>query len=299
MIMGVLHGEIQLMYSALVGGAAPIQLPEPGSYDDYCVRQREYISALTVDSPEVQAWIEFADNNNGTLPHFPLTLGDLSVPHAGDLITVTLMDEQQTQRFEAACVAGGARFSGGMFACAALAEHELTGAEAFYVVTPTDTRRTAAELRTTGWFTGLVPVTVPVAATFGDTARAAQESFDSGTEMARVPFDYVLELVPPEVGLRRPQPGNFVMSFLDASIAPLSTVASSDLNFRIYDEGRVSHQVSVWVTRLQEKTTVTVLFPNNPVARESVARYVAAMKSVCVRAADGRRNGTFSHNVAV
>jgi hypothetical protein len=33
---------------------------------------------------------------------------------------------------------------------------------------------------------------------------------------------------------------------------------------------------------------VTVVFPNNPVARESVTRYVEAMKSVYVRVADGR-----------
>lgn len=73
------------------------------------------------------------------------------------------MDEQQGERFEAACVAVGARFSGGVFACAALAERELTNCETFDVVTTTDTRRTPTELRTTGWFTGLVPITVPVA----------------------------------------------------------------------------------------------------------------------------------------
>ena len=32
-----------------------------------------------------------------------------------------------------------------------------------------------------------------------------------------------------------------------------------------------------------------VLFPNNPVAHESVIRYLEAMKSVFVRVADGRR----------
>src|SRR6202007_3139246 len=108
--------------------------------------------------------------------------------------------------------------------------------------------------------------TVPVAAgLFEDAASAAQTSFDAGMDLATVPFDRVLELVPPEMGLGRPQPGNFVMSFLDASIAPLSTVANSDLNFRIYDEGRVSHQVSMWVNRFQRETTVTMSFPDNPI----------------------------------
>ncbi len=88
------------------------------------------------------------------------------------------------------------------------------------------------------------------------------------------------------------RPGNFVMSFLDASIAPLSTVANSELSFRIYDEGRVSHQVSMWVKRLQRETTVTVLFPDNPVARGSVANYLEAMKSAYSGVADGRRGRT-------
>ena len=106
------------------------------------------------------------------------------------------------------------------------------------------------------------------------------------SDLATVPFDRVLELAPPEAGLRRPRPGNFVMSFLDASIAPLSTVANSDLNFRIYDEGRVSHQVSMWVNRFQRETTVTVLFPDNPVARESVAEYIDGHE---IRVCPGRR----------
>ena len=46
--------EIHMNYAALVGGGAPIQLPEAGSYDDYCVRQHEYTSALTLESPEVR-----------------------------------------------------------------------------------------------------------------------------------------------------------------------------------------------------------------------------------------------------
>jgi 2-O-sulfo trehalose long-chain-acyltransferase len=299
MIVGVLFTEIQMMYAALVGGDAPVELPEAGRYGDYCVRQREEMAALTADSPAVRAWIEFAANNGGTLPYFPLPLGDLSVPYAGKLVTETLMDAQQTERFERACVGAGARFSGGVFGCAGLTQRELTGAETFSVVTTTDTRRTPTELMTTGWFTGLVPVTVDAGAgRFEDAAHSAQTSFDSGIELATVPFDRVLELAPPEAALGRPRPGNFVMSFLDASIAPLSCVANSDLNFRIYDEGRVSHQVSLWVIRLQHETKVTVLFPDNPVARESAGRYIEAMKSAYVRAADGRRSRAFAHSRA-
>jgi 2-O-sulfo trehalose long-chain-acyltransferase len=282
MIMGVIMMEFEMMYAALLGGAAPIKLPEAGSYDDYCVRHRQYTSSLTLDSPPVRAWIKFAENNNGTLPYFPLPLGDSSVPSRSELQTVTLMDEHQTARFESACIAAGARFIGGAFACAALAHHELTGAETYHGLTPTDTRRTQTE--------------------FGDAARAAQSSFDSGAELAHVPFDRVLELAPPELGLSRPRPGNLMLSYLDAGVGPLSAVANSQaqgLNFMAYLEGRASHQVSIWVNRFQEKTAATVLFPDNPVAWESVNRYLAAMKSMYVRVADGRRIETSARNVAM
>ncbi|WP_029107613.1 condensation domain-containing protein [Mycobacterium sp. URHD0025] len=300
MIMGVLFGEIYMMYGALVQGAAPVQLPPAGSYEEYCLQQRDYTAGLTADSPEIRAWLEFAANNDGTLPAFPLPLGDLSVPCDGDTMTVSVLDAHQTDRFESACVDGGARFSGGVFACAALATAELTGVDAFHVITPTDTRTTPTELVTTGWFTGLVPVSVPMpTSSFADAARAAQESFDSDTYLAKVPFDRVMQLAPPDRGVKSPRPGNFVMSFLDASVAPLSTVASSDLNFQIYNEGRASHQVSMWVTRLKNETVVTALFPGNPLARKSVGEFIEAMKSVYIRVADGRQSTAYAQNVAV
>ena len=115
-----------------------------------------------MESPGVRAWIDFAQENGGSLPHFPLPLGTPSVPATGDLITVRLLDGAQTERFESACVEAGVRFSGGVFACAAIAEHEMTGADTYYVVTPITTRRNPAEFVTTGWYTGLVPITVPI-----------------------------------------------------------------------------------------------------------------------------------------
>ena len=80
--------------AALVNGGRPTGWRRPGSYDDYCVRQRAYTSALTLETPEVRQWIEFAENNGGTLPDFPLPLGDDRRP----LIRLDhpAMDEKQT-----------------------------------------------------------------------------------------------------------------------------------------------------------------------------------------------------------
>jgi hypothetical protein len=298
MYLGAVFMEIHLMYAALAGGLAPLRLAEAGSYHDYCVRQHEYTSALTADSPEVRAWIEFFEENDGTLPEGPLPLGDGS--GTCELISAQLMDERQTAAFESACTAAGARFSGGVFACAAFAEYELTGAEIYHGMVAADTRSTPTDFMTTGWFTGFIPITVPVmASSFWETTRAAQVSFDSGKDLANVPFGRVLELAP---HLRRPLRRVPLLFYLDAGVPPLSALVNSHLdgaNAKVYHDGGVPAQFDIRVNRLQHETQVAVLFPDNPVARDSVNRYIAALKSVYVRVAEGRGAVTALRKVAL
>jgi hypothetical protein len=142
---------------------------------------------------------------------------------------------------------------------------------------------------TAGWFTGVIPFTVPVDATsFGNTARAAQDSFDSNRELANVPFDRVLELAP---WLTRPGPNFTMLNYMDAGLPPLSAIVSSQLdgaNASTYVDAKNPAHLYMTIGRVFDETSMAVFFPNNPVARESVLCYVEAMKSVCVRASEGR-----------
>lgn len=286
MSVGVLFLEIQMNYAALVDGGAPVPLPDPASYDDYCVRQHRHTEALTLASPEVGAWIRFAQDNGGTLPDFPLPLGDPSVPCTGGLVVVPLMDEPQADRFESACRQAGARFSGGVFACAALAEYQLTGAETYYGITPYDTRSTPEEFMTPGWFASFIPVTVPVAGrSFAEVAKAAQASFDAGKSLAFVPFDRVLELASSKLVLKKAERDVPMLSYIDVRSIPVSA-QWDELNAGIYGDSRLSDQVCMWVNRFEKETTLTVSFPQNPVARESVARYIRALQSAYLRVAE-------------
>ena len=292
LLMGLVLVEIHLMYAALVSGAPPIQLTDAGSYDDYCVRQQEFTSALSLESPEVKDWVKFAEANDGTLPVFPLPLGDPSVPCGGELLVARLMDKQQSERFESACLAEGARVIGGVIACAALAEYELTGRDTYNVITPTTTRRTPAEFMTTGWFTGVVPISVPIdPESFGVTARAIQKAFDSGMDLAHVPFERVLELADGVVpSIRKADPGVPMVSYLDTNMPPLSPSIMNEwerLNGRVYSDARSAFQVGIWVNRAEKETTVTIAFPDNPIARESIEKYLHAMKAIYLRVADG------------
>jgi len=294
MFMGLVLVEIHMMYTTLVGGGAPLQLPEAGSYNDYCVRQRQYTEALTLDSPEVAAWVRIAKENGGSKPRFPLPLGDPSVPCSGDVMSVRLLDREQGERFEAACSTAGARFIGGVFACGALTDLEFSGNPDYYIITPTTTRRTPAEFMTTGWFTGVVPLSVPVAArNFAEVARAAQESFDKGMPLANVPIERVYELAeteqPPRI--RPAGPGVPMLSYLDVGLPPLNPVIMSQwyaLNGHIYTDLGAANQVGMWVNRKANGTIITVAYPDNPIARESVAEFVELMKCIYLRVADGR-----------
>lgn len=286
--LGAVFWEIQGMYDALLDGGCPIPLPSVGSYAEYCLRERAYTAALTLESPEIRQWIEFFESNEGSLPAFPLPLGDTSLVTRGELLSLQLMDARQTARFEAACTTSGARFSGGVFAAAALTEYELTGSDTYRAVTPTSTRSTPAELMTTGWFIGHIPFAVEVGTSFAETARRAQSSFDASTHLARVPFERVLELAP---WLNKTHRGSFPMlSFLDAGVPPLSAVIALNLermNAKVFSDGRIAARVCMWVNKFQNETTITASFPNNPIAHESVARYLEEMKSVCVQVVDG------------
>jgi hypothetical protein len=78
---------------------------------------------------------------------------------------------------------------------------------------------------------------------------------------------------------------------LDASIPPLSTFVNSDWggsNMMIYHDGGVPARFDLRVNRYEKETHVIVFFPNNPIALESVTRYMATLKSIYIRVAESR-----------
>ncbi|OBK77360.1 condensation domain-containing protein [Mycobacterium sp. 1164985.4] len=288
-LIGTTMLEANGMYSALSGGGEALALPEPGSFDDFCIRERERTSELSLNSPEVQVWVEFAESNGGGFPEFPLPLGNPCEATSSDMTSEVLMTPAQTERFEATCSAAGARFVGGLFACLAQVEHELTGALTYYGLTPRDSRAATDNFMTQGWFTGLIPITVPIgAASFAEAAWSAQSSFDSNLSMAKVPYYRVLELAP---DLRWPRPNFPVSNFFHSGAAPLNAVlAAADMgladNIGIYPDGRFSYQLTIYIFRYGEGTVMAIMHPDNAVARKSVARYMNTMRSVAERVAD-------------
>ena len=72
------------------------------------------------------------------------------------------------------------------------------------------------------------------------------------------------------------------------------------LNGRVYSDARSAYQIGIWVNRSEKETSVTIAYPDNPIARESVDKYLHAMRAVYLRVADGGsgpgRSDALRHN---
>ena len=277
MSQGIIFLDIHLAYQDLIAGR-PVTQTEVGGYRDYTARQSEHVAGMDLSSPEIRDWIKFAQDTDGDWPSFPLELGDTWSNNKGDFITVDLLNGEETEAFDAACREVGARFSGGIMACAALAEHQLTGNTTYHGFTPSDTRLPGAETLSVGWFASLFPVTVPIGdGCFGDAARAAQKSFDSNRSLASVPLERVLEVAPvDQLGIKLPSKPAMMVSFLDFRKIPIASLWE-ETDFGLYGDNLSHGGINMWVNRHAGRTTVTVSFPDNSVARDSVHRYIAAL----------------------
>jgi mycolipenoyl-CoA---2-(long-chain-fatty acyl)-trehalose mycolipenoyltransferase / long-chain-acyl-CoA---trehalose acyltransferase len=281
---GLIFFDIHLMYHHLTTSGEQIEpgtLPEVRSYRDYAARQRNMLAGLTVSSPETRDWIDFAQDANGDWPSFPLPLGNTVADNKGGFVTVELLNGIDTEAFDTACRAAGARFVGGVMACAALAERELAGTETFHGFTPYDTRTPGVDAMTVGWFASLFPVTVPTSGgSFPEAARAAQISFDAAKHLADVPINRVLQLAAAAgVEIKPPTRPSMMMSFIDFRKIPVSSLWE-ETNFGTYGDNLNNGEINVWINRHATRTTVTVSFPDNPVARKSVHRYIATLCQV-------------------
>ena len=273
---GLIYRDIHQTYQGLVEGR-PASLPETSRYRDYTARQRMQVEAMTLDSRSIKDWVDFARDTEGDWPSFPLELGEMPSSGAGGIVTIELLDADETDVFNAACRDAGARFSGGVMACAALADHRLTGTETFHGFTPSDTRSGDAQSLSAGWYASLFPVSVPVGdGDFAQMARAAQKSFDANKHLSAVPFRRVLELASAdELGVTPASKPSMMVSLMD-----FRALADADANrLGIYLDNLSHGGINTWIIRHADQTTLTISFPETPEARHSVHHYAGVLRA--------------------
>ncbi|MFI6041670.1 condensation domain-containing protein [Nocardia sp. NPDC051321] len=260
----------------------PDTLTPAASYLEYCTAEREHTARLTLGSPGVRKWLELIRGNDGELPCLPLALGKRRDGYNRSAhLRITLLSEADARRFERVCRANDAEFVGGIFAAAALAEAELTGGDYYFGMTPISTRTTAAERASVGWYVALVPVAFPIADTsFTRAVTIAQRAYENGIRLAPTSFHRVLELLPADTDIKvRPGWATPMISYVDAR--DFDGHEFFDLvNGGIYANRAASEEALVWINRMPSETTLSVIFPDTPIAHESVRRYIHAMQAV-------------------
>ncbi|WP_194818588.1 condensation domain-containing protein [Nocardia sp. XZ_19_385] len=274
--------DLAHLYGREMGWDDIPELPAPASYLDYCTRERKYSAALTPATPAVRKWLELLRGNDGDLPSFPLDLGKQTDGYNRSAhLTVPLFDEDAAQRFEHLCQENGAEFPGGIFAAAALAERELTGSDYYFGMTPISTRTSVAEIASVGWYVTLVPIAFPVSATatLARTLAGAQRAYTNGLRLLTVSHHRILELAP-EAGIDlSPDWSTPMISYVDARDFDgneFFDIARGG----IYANRAATEEVLMWINRFPSGTSLSVIFPDTPIAHESVNRYVAKLKSV-------------------
>jgi hypothetical protein len=236
---------------------------------------------MTADSRPIRDWADFAADAEHNWPSFPLPLGDTSKVCAGGVITVELLNDAETQAFANACHLEGARFSGGVMACAALADHELTGADVFHGFTPSDSRSGDAQAISAGWYASIFPISIDIGdANFGLMARAAQKSFDANKHLAAVPFKRAMDLSADQLGSASANGVTMMVSLMDFR----KTAAANASGLGIYIDMLSHGGINMWVTRNTDQTIVTVSHPDTAEALQSVERYLGVLRSAFVGA---------------
>ena len=281
-LVRLLFDEVRRSYMAAVAGQPSPPFSAATSYLDYCRRQEAALAGLTVDSPEIRAWLDVLAH---TVPSLPTALRE--DPYVvSDIVTRPLLDGSASRRFELACAAAGARPLGGFLAVAAQAHAMLTGATQFVAMAPFSTRR-ADEGSTNGWFSGVTPVVLrDTARSFSELARTAQSACAERSALAHVPIERVLEVIPGALPAARA--GVPMLSYLDSQLPPMdSTVMREwrDHDGRLFLNRGAAHQIGLWITRTDEGTTLSVAAPEDAETQSALDSFVDAMTDIAASVA--------------
>ncbi|MFE3442772.1 condensation domain-containing protein [Nocardia sp. NPDC059180] len=255
-----------------------------GGHLAYCTREDELNSALTAQSPQIRRWLEVLHRNGGDMPSFPLPLGASAEPgfSRGAQITLPLMNGAEAERFELTCARNNGRFLGGLLAALALTEHELTGSDRYFVLSPANTRTAAEEVASIGWYTNLVPLAtdLPANPRFSTLVARTQHAVDDAKDLTHVSPHRVLELAGPADGIHTaPGWAAMMMSYID--VRKIAGVEMFDLiNGGMFANRAAPGQVYVWFNRFPDVTTFSLLFPDTVVAHDSVERYIKTLCSI-------------------
>jgi hypothetical protein len=273
--------ELSTIYDCERAGTTP-ELPEVGSYPDYCIEERERADGFTAESKGVQDWLYFF-MRGGDLPRFPVDLGMLPgvkvplVPVYQELLNAELDDG-----YEKAVKELGGTYAGGLYAACAMAAHEMAAATSYRCLNPVHSRWSDEWVAAMGWFINLVPLHVDIEPddTFGSLARRTRQEFRDTKAAGDVPTLRVAEILSEYMDFDadssdRPP----IMSYLDGTMIP-GHEKWLEQNFWGLTGAGDDDDVYVWMMRMPGSTYVTASCPDTPQAVHAVTSYFARVAEI-------------------
>ena len=268
--------ELNTIYDCERAGTEP-DLPEVGSYPDYCVEERERADSFELSSEGVQDWLRFVFRGGG-LPTFPLDLGltkGVKIPIVP--VYQELLSEEIDADYAATVKDLGGTYAAGLYAACAMAAHEMAAATSYRCLNPVHSRWSPEWIAAMGWFINLVPLHVDIEPddTFASLARKVRQEFRDTKAAGDVPTLRVIEIVSEMIDFDadssdRPP----VMSYLDGAIIP-GNEKWREQNFWGLTGAGDDDDVYVWLMRMPGSTYVTCSCPGTPQAVHAVTSFFA------------------------
>lgn len=271
-IVRVFH-ELRELYLAEITGR-PARLPEVGSYVEACALERSRAEQANPDTPEVRRWLEFW--HAGSERAFPLELGtEPNGFHPGLAYDVDLFDTARAEIFARVCRAHGAGFGAGIFAALGIAARDLAGHDAYRGFTVVHTRDERRWQAAHGWFVNVVPLMFPLPRDedFGAIVRRAQQAVTEAGALAGVPMRRAAQLRTGPVEHVDPAATPPIVSLLDIRSLPGSRDWVAARAAVLVGVGH-TRDLSIWINRRWEQTSLCSRYPDTPTARTEVPRFV-------------------------
>ncbi|MFC7329855.1 condensation domain-containing protein [Marinactinospora rubrisoli] len=269
--------ELYEIHQAISHGR-PVELPETGSFVDYCAR--EWAPRPPPGRDQVRPWRELLRSGDGALPSFPLDLGVRAGRPERQLTECRrLMDGPAAAMFEEVCRAGGGSVFTGLLASAGLAARRLGGVtDGFRLVTPLHTRTDPRWRTAVGWFIQAAPIAfdVDAAGGFPQVLTAAHRAFREALATAEVPLPAALAAVG---GIRRTRNDVFMLSYIDYRRFPGAERYPGIDPWHISNE-TIADDAQFWVSRTADGLFLRVRGPDTPIARANLSAYLAAWTDV-------------------
>ena len=277
--------ELRELYAAAVDKREPA-LPPAGSYVDFCAGERAVTESASARERAVQEWKEFLTDAHGypAPPVFPLPIrsnvdsGSATPANqhpAQHSLSQWLLNEKDISQLGKRAKANGGSTKSALLTALKLALTELSPVPSARYIMPMHTRHEPKYMLSAGWFVGLMPIDDPLngassfTEAFSDTVQATKRHRD----LSVYPYAAVSDT------LHIDEPPRFVISYVDTRFIP-GADAWGDRD-RVLRSSVVSDDdVYIWLNRTGEGLNVSMRYPNNAQAEESIAAFLSRFAAI-------------------